>query len=99
MSRELVLKRLSVAEMQPCPVMNIWALSELNELPFAPGDTVNECWVHLYVAAYLLRVRLKTLQNKKVSELVRRHPYDQRLLLYGDIHREMAADIQNRDKE
>ncbi len=98
MSSEIVLKRLSIAEMQPDPVSNIWAVSELNALPFAPGDTVSLCWVHLSVLAYLFQIKLKTLQNpdknrparKKQLESVRRHPLNNKLLLYGDFEREVV---------
>ena len=71
--------------------MNLWAISELNELSFAPGDTVSECWVHMHIVAYLFRVTLKTLQNRKMADKLRHHPEDKDLVLYGDVQRETSS--------
>lgn len=91
MSSENSLKRLSVNEMKPCPVMNLWALSELNNLAFQPGNTVAECWVHQVLAVLLFdRSSLKTARNTFLKGL-RRHPVDANLVLYGDLSRERVT--------
>lgn len=81
------LKRLSIEEMKSCPVMNLWALSELNNLPFHPGDSVSECWIHWSLAACLFGKRsLKSAQNTTLNKATR-HPTHSGMVLYGDLHR------------
>lgn len=98
MSTQITLKRLDVAEMKPCPVMQLWAMSELNDLPFQPGTSVNECWIHQCLAAFMFgKQTLKTARNG-ILKGIRRHPLDGTLVLYGDLHR-AQMDITPNDEQ
>ena len=67
--------------------MNLWALSELNELDFHAGATIDDCWVEQVLAAFLFgKQSLKTAKNS-ILKGVRRHPCDAKLVRYGDIHK------------
>lgn len=90
MSTQITIKRLDVAEMKSCPVMQLWAMSELNQLAFQPGSSVNDCWVHQCLAAFMFgKQTLKTARNG-ILKGIRRHPLDGALVLYGDLHRAQA---------
>lgn len=91
MSTSIVLKQLSLAEMKPCPIMNLWALSELNGLKFWPGNSISECWIEQKLAGFLMgKQTLKTARNG-VLRGVKRHPQDSDMILYGDLHRESVT--------